>query len=192
MTSKPVEVEVKTEFEGGDSQPRLISSDGRTFTVGDLPLIIGRSPDVEVVLNDANVSRQHAEVWRTSEGVAIRDLQSTNGTYVNGHRIIGRLAVTPRRRDHRHVPLSDRARLSLVAASTNYAAIIRPLQVLVIVVAVLFFLRVMRVMTVQARPVDFERTSSTPTRHLGARVHRTGGSKRRARRGEHWCDGGQK
>jgi len=49
--------------------------------------------------------------------------------------------------------------LSLVAASTNYAAVVRPLQVLVIVVAGLFFLRVMRVVSVQARPVDFEKKS---------------------------------
>jgi pSer/pThr/pTyr-binding forkhead associated (FHA) protein len=54
-----------------------------------------RSPDVEVVLNDAKVSRQHAEVWRTSEGVAIRDLQSTNGTYVNGHRVSD-VSLSPR------------------------------------------------------------------------------------------------
>ena len=59
------------------------------------PLVIGRSPDVEVVINDSNVSRQHAEVWRTSEGVAIRDLQSTNGTFVNGHRISA-VSLSPR------------------------------------------------------------------------------------------------
>jgi pSer/pThr/pTyr-binding forkhead associated (FHA) protein len=40
-----------------------------------------------------------------------------------------------------------------LAASTNYAAVIRPLQVLVLVVAGLFFLRVLRVAAVQARPV---------------------------------------
>jgi hypothetical protein len=88
-------VEVKTEFIGGESQPRLIASDGRSFAVGDLPLIIGRSPDVEVVVNDANVSRQHAEIWRTSQGVALRDLQSTNGTYVNGHRVSA-VSLSPR------------------------------------------------------------------------------------------------
>ena len=92
---KPGNVEVKTEFLGGESQPRLISSDGRSFNVGDAPLVIGRSPDVEVVINDSNVSRRHAEVWRTSEGVAIRDLQSTNGTFVNGHRITA-VSLSPR------------------------------------------------------------------------------------------------
>jgi hypothetical protein len=88
-------VEVKTDFVGGESQPRLVASDGRSFVVADNPIIIGRSPEVEVVVNDTNVSRRHAEVWRTSEGVAIRDLQSTNGTYVNGHRVSA-VSLSPR------------------------------------------------------------------------------------------------
>lgn len=44
--------------------------------------------------------------------------------------------------------------MSLLAASSTYAAVVRPLQVLVMVVAVLFFARVLRVASVQARPVD--------------------------------------
>jgi hypothetical protein len=92
---KPGDLAVKADFVGGESQPRLLASDGRTFAVGEQPLIIGRSPDVAVVINDSNVSRRHAEVWRTSEGVAIRDLQSTNGTYVNGHRITA-VSLSPR------------------------------------------------------------------------------------------------
>ena len=86
---------VKTDFVAGDSQPRLLASDGRSFAVGDQPLIIGRSPDVAIVINDSNVSRRHAEVWRTSEGVAVRDLESTNGTWVNGHRITA-VSLSPR------------------------------------------------------------------------------------------------
>ena len=92
---KAGDLAVKTDFVGGESQPRLIAGDGRNFAVGEQPLIIGRSPDVAVVINDSNVSRRHAEVWRTSEGVAIRDLQSTNGTYVNGHRITA-VSLSPR------------------------------------------------------------------------------------------------
>jgi hypothetical protein len=88
-------LEVKTEFVGGESQPRLLVSDGRSFAVGERSLVIGRSPDVDLVINDSNVSRRHAEVWRTSEGVAIRDLQSTNGTFVNGHRISA-VSLSPR------------------------------------------------------------------------------------------------
>lgn len=88
-------VAVETEFVGGSSDPRLVASDGRSFTLGDTPLIIGRSPQAGVVINDSNVSRQHAEVWRTVEGVAIRDLRSTNGTFVNGHRIDA-VSLSPR------------------------------------------------------------------------------------------------
>jgi pSer/pThr/pTyr-binding forkhead associated (FHA) protein len=80
---------------GGEGQPRLIADDGRSFIIGDRPLVIGRSPDIDVVINDSIVSRRHAEVWRTNEGVAVRDLQSTNGTFVNGHRISA-VSLSPR------------------------------------------------------------------------------------------------
>ena len=92
---KTGDISVETDFVGGTSEPRLLASDGRSFTVGENPLIIGRSPQAGVVINDPNVSRQHAEVWRTAEGVAIRDLRSTNGTFVNGHRIDA-VSLSPR------------------------------------------------------------------------------------------------
>lgn len=44
--------------------------------------------------------------------------------------------------------------MSQLAASSNYAALVRPLQILVMVVAILFFARVLRVASLQARPVD--------------------------------------
>jgi hypothetical protein len=56
--------------------------------------------------------------------------------------------------------------LNLVVATTNYAAVIRPLQVLVMVVAILFFARVLRVAAVQARPVDFEQRTRRRRRRL--------------------------
>lgn len=89
------DVQVRVEFVGGESQPRVLTSDGRTINIGDQPLVIGRSPDVGLVINDHNVSRRHAEIWRTADGIAIRDLQSTNGTFVNGHRITA-VSLTPR------------------------------------------------------------------------------------------------
>lgn len=49
--------------------------------------------------------------------------------------------------------------MSPLEASTNYAAIVRPIQILVMAVAVLFFARVLRVATVQARPADYARGS---------------------------------
>ena len=41
----------------------------------------------------------------------------------------------------------------MLATTTSYAAVVRPLQVLVMVVAILFFARVLRVATVESRPV---------------------------------------
>ena len=44
--------------------------------------------------------------------------------------------------------------MRIFGASTNYAAVVRPLQVVVMAVAVLFFARVLRVASVEARPVN--------------------------------------
>lgn len=47
--------------------------------------------------------------------------------------------------------------MSLWGTTTNYGAVIRPLQVLVMVVAILFFARLLRVAAVQARPINYEK-----------------------------------
>ncbi len=47
----------------------------------------GRLGSLEIVLDDSSVSRRHAEVRNGDEGWFVRDLESTNGTYVNGVRI---------------------------------------------------------------------------------------------------------
>ena len=48
---------------------------------------IGRSAEGEIVLVDPSVSRAHAVVEVASGGATVRDLGSTNGTYLNGRRI---------------------------------------------------------------------------------------------------------
>lgn len=50
-------------------------------------LRVGRLASLEVVLEDSSVSRRHAEIHLSPEGWYVRDLESTNGTYVNGVRI---------------------------------------------------------------------------------------------------------
>jgi hypothetical protein len=50
-------------------------------------LTLGRGPANSLVLHEPNISRHHAEIIHQEEGWMLRDLGSTNGTYVNGHRI---------------------------------------------------------------------------------------------------------
>jgi len=53
-------------------------------------LILGREQSTaDLVLEDPGVSRLHARVLPDSGGVVVEDLGSSNGTYVNGHRISG-------------------------------------------------------------------------------------------------------
>jgi len=48
---------------------------------------IGRIPDFEIVLNDQCISRRHAEVVLADEGWVVRDLGSSNGTFLNRVRV---------------------------------------------------------------------------------------------------------
>lgn len=48
---------------------------------------IGSSADAELTLSDRSVSRFHAELGLLADGVRLRDLESTNGSFVGGHRI---------------------------------------------------------------------------------------------------------
>ncbi|HKB04929.1 MAG TPA: FHA domain-containing protein, partial [Gemmataceae bacterium] len=47
----------------------------------------GRLGTLEIVLDDSSVSRRHAELRQAENGWWVRDLESTNGTYVNGVRL---------------------------------------------------------------------------------------------------------
>jgi predicted component of type VI protein secretion system len=49
--------------------------------------MMGRDVTNDVVLGDAEVSRQHARITRTPAGYVLEDLGSTNGTFVNGDRL---------------------------------------------------------------------------------------------------------
>ena len=64
-----------------------LSVDDHDVALGGQRVRIGRLRECEVCLADVNVSREHAEIVREGEGWAIADLDSTNGTFVNGERV---------------------------------------------------------------------------------------------------------
>ena len=71
----------------------LVLCDGE-FAGAEYPLtaeetLIGRNPTTDITLLDESISREHAIVaWDAAQGsYAIEDLQSTNGTRVNGKRV---------------------------------------------------------------------------------------------------------
>jgi transcriptional regulator with AAA-type ATPase domain len=74
-------------------EPRLLSLVGghgagaRAFHVGEEPVSVGGAGDNAIALSDRAVSRYHCRVEPSSRGVSIRDLDSTNGTWVDGLRI---------------------------------------------------------------------------------------------------------
>jgi Protein of unknown function (DUF3662)/FHA domain len=84
--------------EAGPAPPAPSSAilvvDGRRMVVGRSGAVIGRSRDCDIVLEDANVSRRHAQVLPTEDGWSVGDLGSTNGTVVNGRRIRSAVPLT--------------------------------------------------------------------------------------------------
>src|SRR5438046_9718350 len=63
--------------------PRLVISGTAHELVGDL-ITIGRAPDNMIVIRDPSVSSHHAQLQLVGETYRLKDLDSTNGTRVNG------------------------------------------------------------------------------------------------------------
>jgi len=68
---------------------RLISPDGtQSFDLKmNAPLIVGRAPTCDLSVADPTISRRHAELLCDEEQVTLRDLGSSNGTFVNGRKV---------------------------------------------------------------------------------------------------------
>jgi len=70
---------------------RLSYQDGetpQTYTFTNGEVVIGRSPDCQIVLKDFGISRTHAKITADEDGVRIVDLKSKNGTQVNGTQVV--------------------------------------------------------------------------------------------------------
>jgi hypothetical protein len=63
---------------------RTPATSGERATLSKLPAVLGRNPDADVYLDDLRVSRVHCEISELSGTLLVRDLDSRNGTLVNG------------------------------------------------------------------------------------------------------------
>jgi FHA domain len=64
--------------------------EGQDFPVDSAPVTIGRGGQNDLVLDgDEFASARHARIEARTDGVWVEDLDSTNGTYVNGARVAG-------------------------------------------------------------------------------------------------------
>jgi pSer/pThr/pTyr-binding forkhead associated (FHA) protein len=87
----------------------LVLPDGRRFPLGESPVVLGRASDCEVVLADPRSSRRHSQIQPVGHGFVISDLDSMNGTVVNGTPI----------REH---PLSDGDEIRLGSTVLHFEA----------------------------------------------------------------------
>jgi adenylate cyclase len=74
---------------------KLVAATGSPsiLITGDRPFTVGRSASCDLAVQDPTVSRRHAELELAGAGVRVRDVGSTNGTYLDGVRIIDALAT---------------------------------------------------------------------------------------------------
>ncbi len=66
---------------------------GRSFDLKPSGTSIGRQPDVDIYLESLAVSRQHARILCNNGQFFVEDLGSSNGTYVNGEKILDRRSL---------------------------------------------------------------------------------------------------
>src|SRR4029453_4474987 len=72
---------------GGSGAGSLVLPTGERVVLGEQVISVGRMPESNIVLADPNVSRNHAEIRPRGTGDVGVDLNSTNGTKVNGMKV---------------------------------------------------------------------------------------------------------
>jgi hypothetical protein len=77
------------------AQTALLLLEGRRLVVGPAGVTMGRSRECDIVLQDPNVSRKHAEVRPRGGSWVVADLGSTNGSRLNGQPIQGSEVIKP-------------------------------------------------------------------------------------------------
>ena len=78
---------IAAEEVGLEREEVSLTMNGRRRVLTERRVVLGRSKECDVQVPDANVSRRHAELRQEGSSWWIVDLDSTNGTEVNGKRV---------------------------------------------------------------------------------------------------------
>jgi DNA-binding winged helix-turn-helix (wHTH) protein len=78
------------------SQAFRLDWEGREVPLPAGESILGREEEVAVWIDDDSVSRRHARIRVSADGATLEDLDSKNGTFRNGSRVVGRVALSDR------------------------------------------------------------------------------------------------
>lgn len=89
-SKEPLYSEEKTTFLGANDKNPILKnlSTGDVYEVTSNPFTIGKSQTCNLVITDKVVSRHHAEVVQYGDKYFIKDLSSTNGTFINGNKLM--------------------------------------------------------------------------------------------------------
>jgi FHA domain len=68
---------------------------GKSFPLTKDDLSLGRDISNDIVINDAEISRHHARIYKQAGGFVLEDTGSTNGTFINGQRLMGPHLLRP-------------------------------------------------------------------------------------------------
>jgi predicted component of type VI protein secretion system len=68
---------------------------GKVYPLEKSEMFVGRDLSNEVVINDPEISRRHARLFQQGNSYVLEDLGSTNGTFINGQRLMGPNVLRP-------------------------------------------------------------------------------------------------
>jgi len=89
------QLRVQSQSAGGRVSWRgVLEIAGRQHPLVAARTVIGRGSDADITISDAGTSRKHVEILWDGERAMVRDLGSTNGTKLNGHKV-GEAPLTP-------------------------------------------------------------------------------------------------
>jgi hypothetical protein len=93
VSAAPVVSPIMT-MSGGE--PTLVKESGERFTLSEGETEVGREDGLGISLvGESTVSRKHASISRSGKTTVVKDLGSTNGTFVNGTRLQGETTLKP-------------------------------------------------------------------------------------------------